>query len=256
MKKMPILFVGHGSPMNILEKNEWTKNWEEIGKKIPTPKSILVISAHWVANKTYVTTSKNLDTIYDFYSFPKELYELSYPAKGDIELANKVSSMFEDKVFFDDKRGLDHGAWCVLYHLFPKANIPVIQLSINSNFTPHESYEFGKKLQSLRDEGVLIIGSGDVVHNLALCNWNMQKRGFDWAITFDEFVEDSIKTRNHENIIHYEKAPEFSGKEFYTREHYEPLLYILGASREDDTVEVFNEGCDLGAVSMTSYMLY
>ncbi len=251
MKKMPVLFVGHGSPMNIIENNRFTVQWRAIADDIPKPKSILCISAHWYEEENIVSKSKYPETIHDFYGFPEVLYAIPYPAPGAPELAVRVSELLSEIVF--EQRGLDHGAWSVLNFMYPKADIPVCQLSLNAGLTPEQCYQAGKALQPLREEGVLIFGSGNIVHNLSILDWEMEK-GYPWADTFDEYVKTSVLARNHDNIIHYSKAGPSAKNAFKTREHYAPLLYVLGAAQEDEKIRIYNDERVLGAISMTSYL--
>lgn len=253
MNRMPVLFVGHGSPMNAIEDNIFTKEWERIGQEIPRPKSILCVSAHWYNKGTKVNDSLHPKTVYDMYGFPKALYEVKYPVNGDPELAHKTKRMVRHEVSIDNQWGIDHGTWSVLCRMYPEADIPVFQLSVDANADARVHYEIGQDLAVLRDEGVLIVGSGNVVHNLALVDWN-KEGGFDWAETFDRYIKDAILEKDFEKVIHYKTAGGSADKAFYTPEHYFPLLYVLGAAAEEDKVTVFNEACVMGALSMTSYL--
>lgn len=252
-KRMPVIFVGHGSPMNAIEDNLFTKTWEALGKRLPRPKAILAISAHWYTLGTLTSDEENPRTIYDMYGFPRALYELKYPVKGDAELTDAVTGLLGDMVVIDNGWGIDHGTWSVLCKMYPKADIPVVQLSVNSRAAAQEHYDLGKKLAALREEGYLIFGSGNIVHNLALISWDMQK-GFPWAQTFDDFIKNAILEGRHDDVVHYERAGESAKKAFYTPDHYFPLLYALGASDAVDQVEVFNDVCLMGSMSMTGYL--
>ncbi|MCX5775100.1 MAG: 4,5-DOPA dioxygenase extradiol [Firmicutes bacterium] len=224
MVKMPVCFVGHGSPMNAIEENEFTEGWKQVANAIPTPKAILMISAHWFTRGTYTTDVKKPKMIYDMYGFPSELYQVQYPCPGAPELAKKLLDLFGDKITIDNHWGLDHGAWSVLVHMYPKHDIPVVQLSIDGTLSMKDYYELGRQLRSMRDEGILIIGSGNVVHNLRQVDWDYQK-----------------------NPAGAYAVP--------TPDHYAPLLYILGAASEDDRIQVFNEKRTMGSLSMTSYLI-
>lgn len=251
MKKMPVLFIGHGSPMNIIENNRFTSQWRTIADDIPTPKAILCLSAHWYEAENIVSKSEHPETIHDFYGFPEVLYAIPYPAAGAPELAVRVSQLLPETVFAE--RGLDHGAWSVLNFMYPKADIPICQLSLNASLTPEECYQAGRTLQSLREEGVLILGSGNIVHNLSMADWEMEQ-GYPWADAFDDYIKTSVLTQNHDNVIHYSQAGSSAKNAFKTRDHYAPLLYVLGAAQEDKKVRVYNNERVLGAISMTSYL--
>jgi 4,5-DOPA dioxygenase extradiol len=251
MKKLPVIFVGHGSPMNAIEDNRFSRTWAETGQALPRPSGILVISAHWETNGVRVTASDKPETIHDFYGFPGELYEIEYPAPGSPELAEKVQQLLKpERSIADNDWGLDHGSWSVLCHMYKNADIPVIQLSLNRNKPPEFHYNLGKHLKSLRDQGILIIGSGNIVHNLRMMVW--QETAYDWAVKFDRQINHLIETGAHDRLIDYKKLPD-SGLAVPTNEHYLPLLYILGATESDDQVHTFNDVLTLGSVSMRSY---
>lgn len=251
--KMPVLFVGHGSPMNAIEDNEFTNTWEELGRSLIKPKAILAISAHWYTDGTRTFDTEDPKMIYDMYGFPRELYELKYPAKGSAELANKVKSKLGEHIAIDNHFGIDHGTWSVLCRMYPEADIPVVQLSVNHRENARAHFEMGKALKSIREEGFLILGSGNVVHNLSLLNWSMAG-GYPWAQEFDDYIKSKILAKNFEAVIDYHSAGSSAGKAFYTPDHYYPLLYILGASEMSDTVKVFNDKCLMGAMSMTGFL--
>lgn len=252
MSRMPVLFVGHGSPMNIIEKNRFTATWSTMAAAIPRPRSILCVSAHWFDRGLAVSGALQPETIHDFYGFPAELYDVQYPAPGAPELAERLVSTLPE-IRLDPARGPDHGAWSVLHFMYPKADIPVCQLSVNALFSPRQSYEVGQRLSFLRDEGVLILGSGDVVHNLALVNWEMED-GYDWADEFDAYIKAALIEGRPEEVIDYQKAGFAANRSFSYRDHYDPLLYALGAVASDDQVRVFNDERVMGALSMTSYI--
>jgi 4,5-DOPA dioxygenase extradiol len=239
--------------MNAIENNNFTEKWETIGKTIPKPKEILSISAHWYTKGTRTSNSYNPRIIYDFYGFPESLYQVSYPVKGSPSLSKKLTEIINDNIIIDNDWGIDHGTWSVLRRMFPDADIPVVQLSIDSNATFEKHFEYGQKLSKLRDSGVLIFCSGNVVHNLALLNWN-KSGGFPWAEEFDDYIKTNIENHELEKIINYENAGSCSKKAFYTPEHFIPLLYAAGSSDKNDTVEVFNDDCLMGSLSMTGYI--
>ena len=251
--KLPVLFVGHGSPMNAVEDNEFTNKWKALGRSLPRPKVILAVSAHWYTASTRTSDTREPRMIYDMYGFPKELYDVKYPVEGSPELAGKISDLLKEGVITDNRWGIDHGTWSVLCRMYPDADIPVVQLSIDFNSAPEAHFEIGKKLSQLRKEGVFIIGSGNVVHNLSLINWGMSG-GFDWAQEFDDYVKQNILNRNFEAVVNYGMAGKCAEKAFYTPDHFYPLLYVLGAVDKEDDIEVFNDSCIMGSMSMTGYL--
>jgi 4,5-DOPA dioxygenase extradiol len=250
--RMPVLFVGHGSPENALGPNEYNRNWKRLGEVLPKPALILAISAHWVVGDgTGVTAMEKPRTIHDFYGFPPELYQIHYPAPGSPEGAAMVSSAIgPGAVYADNEWGLDHGTWSVLCHMYPKADIPVVQLSLNYEHPAALHYERGKELAKLRDRGVLIIGSGNCVHNLMMLR--SDGKTWPWATQFDAFVRDRIKAGDHESLVRYESFAT-ARSAHPSSEHYLPLLYALGASG-NDPVQFFNEGMFAGSVSMRSVL--
>ena len=254
MPKMPVLFVGHGSPMNIVEKNRFTDSWREMAAMIPAPEAILCVSAHWYSQGLAISSTEHPETIHDFYGFPPELYELRYPAPGAPNLAALVAEKLPGLVRIDPERGLDHGAWSILHFIYPEADIPVCQLSVNASFSPLESYQVGQSLSFLRDEGVLILGSGDVVHNLNLVDWDMSG-GYDWADDFDSFIKESVVEGRHDRAVNYKQAGPAAERAFYSRDHYDPLLYVLGATAGGEAVRVLNDERIMGALSMTSFVI-
>lgn len=253
MKRMPVIFIGHGSPMNAIEENTFSIEWETLGDRLPRPAAILSVSAHWFTDGLKVTDSAAPNTIYDMYGFPDELYQIVYKAAGAPELAHLTKTLIKRNVAIDNSWGLDHGTWSLLHRIYPKADIPVFQLSVDRNATPEEHFQIGKDLRSLREQGVLIMGSGNVVHNLARISWNMDG-GYPWAEEFDAYIKTNILDKNFENVIHYKQAGASSQAAFTTLDHFAPLLTILGAVEEDDQVSVFNDSCVLGSLSMTSYL--
>ena len=253
--RMPALFIGHGSPMNTLELNRWTSGWRALGARLPRPRALLVVSAHWYIGATAVTAMAKPRTIHDFRGFPPELFAFQYDAPGAPDLAREVAEIAKPvPVALDEGQwGLDHGIWSVLAHLFPDADVPVVQLSIDATKPGSHHLALAARLAPLRDSGVMILASGNVVHNLGLVDWSMD-RGFDWADEFDNYIRDNILAGRHGNVVDYKSAGPAAKKAFFTPEHYYPLLYALGASDDKDQVSVWNNSCDLGAVSMTSYM--
>ena len=249
---MPAIFFGHGNPMNAIQTNTWTRAWGDIGACIARPKAILSISAHWYVPKTAVTAMSAPRTIHDFGGFPRELFQQQYPARGDPQLAKQIQTLLEPvDVALDLSWGLDHGTWSVLCHVFPQADVPVIQLSIDETKPAAFHYELGQQLRPLRDEGVLVIGSGDVVHNLHAYAWGRHPaEPYDWTLRFEAKARELIVTGNHEPLINYESLGKDALLSVPTPEHYLPLLYVLGASEKGERVAFPVEGIDGGSVSM------
>lgn len=251
--KMPVLFIGHGSPMNAIEANQFTEGWEKIASEIPRPKAILSISAHWYTDGTRITDSDQPRTVYDMYGFPHELYEVAYPAEGSPETARLTKGLIQKEVKIDNSWGCDHGTWSVLCRMYPKADIPVLQLSVDRFADAEAHFELGREIRALREKEVLIFGSGNVVHNLSRISWDMQG-GYPWAGEFDNYVKEKISQRKYGDVIHYQSAGQAAKLAFTAPDHYAPLLYVLGASSEDDRLTVFNDSCTMGSLSMTSYL--
>lgn len=252
-ERMPVLFAGHGSPMNAIENNRFSREWANLGTRFPKPKAILSISAHWVTDGCHVNNQENPKPVYDMYGFPQELYQLVYAPPGAPALANQVISLLGDRTKVDNHWGIDHGTWSVLNHLFPDADIPTMQLSIDANATMEDHFQTGQKLQSLREEGVLILGSGNVVHNLSLIDWE-NRGGEPWAVEFDLYIKQNILNHNFENVVDYHLAGDVSKPAFFTTEHYVPLLVALGSTLVEDPIYIFNDECVMGSISMTGYL--
>ena len=258
-EKMPVLFLGHGSPMNAIEENEFVSGFRKLGQKLPKPNAILCISAHWETKGTFVTAMQNPKTIHDFGGFPEALYQVSYPAPGSPLLAEETQKLItKTHVQFDHQWGLDHGCWSVVKHLYPNADIPIIQMSLDYNQSPQYHYDLASQLSSLRTKGILIIGSGNMVHNLGLVAWNKLNEpnyGFEWAIEANEKMKKFILEDNHRALIQYKDQ----GKEFAlaipTAEHYLPLLYTIGLKESSDKVSLFNDKLLGGSLTMTSVVI-
>ena len=255
-KWMPAFFVGHGSPMNGIEDNEFSRYWSSMVQDFPTPKAVLVISAHWYTRSTQITAMDYPQTIHDFGGFPEELYKVQYPAPGDPLLARETASMITSThVGLDHEWGLDHGTWSIVRHMYPLANIPVLQLSIDYTKEPAYHYALAKEIFSLRKKGVLIIGSGNMVHNLRMVQFdklNGPAFGFDWAIQMNNTFKDLITAGLHDKLIHYEKIGREAMLSIPTPEHYLPLIYILGLSKKDEPIHFFNDKAIGGSLTMTS----
>ncbi len=251
--RMPALFLGHGSPMNALELNEFSLGWRKIGAQLPAPSAILCISAHWETRGTFVTAMERPKTIHDFGGFPKALYEVEYPAPGSPELASEAALVVTStEVKPDETWGLDHGAWSVIKHLYPKADIPVVQLSLDYRLSPKQHYELARELSALRNKGILIVGSGNIVHNLRLIDWNKPDSGFDWANEADATIRKWIADRNHQALTTYNTGGRALGLSVPTPEHFLPLLYILGLQENNEEALIFNNKTIMGSISMTS----
>jgi 4,5-DOPA dioxygenase extradiol len=252
--KMPAIFFGHGNPMNALYRNPWTESWAALGRSIPRPKAILCVSAHWYVPAVGVTAMERPRTIHDFGGFPRELFEVEYPAQGSPELAARVADLLGGDIVLDTVRwGLDHGTWSVLGHVFPDADVPVVQLSIDETQPAAWHYELAKQLAPLRDEGVLVIGSGNLVHNLHTYAWGKQDaEPFDWAVRFENRARELMLSGDHEPLINYELMGKDALLSAPTPDHYLPLVYILALQREVDAVTFPVEGFDGGSISMLS----
>ena len=255
-EKMPVLFIGHGSPMNAIEDNIFSKRWQQMGKEIPTPKAVVVVSAHWLTKGTMVTAMPNPKTIHDFGGFPQALFDVQYPAPGSPELATEIQKLITNPaVELDHDWGLDHGTWSVVKHMYPDADIPVLQLSIDYYKPAAYHYELAKQLLSLRKKGVLIIGSGNMVHNLRMVAWDKLSEpeyGFDWALEMNDIFKNKISNGFHKELIQYEKLHKAATLAIPTPDHYYPLLYILALQTDNDKVEFFNDKAVGGSLTMTS----
>jgi 4,5-DOPA dioxygenase extradiol len=252
--KMPVLFLGHGSPMNAIEKNEFTEGWRNAGKDIPTPAAVLCVSAHWETRGTFVTAMEKPQTIHDFGGFPEDLYNVQYPAPGNPALAKEIKNLIVTvQVGLDEKWGLDHGCWSVIKHLYPNADIPVIQISLDYNLNAQQHYDLAKELTILRNKGILIVGSGNMVHNLRMVDWDKlnDDYGYDWALEASENMKRYILNGDYKQLINYRSQ----GREFDlaipTPEHYLPLLYALALKEDNEEVNLFNDKPVGGSLTMT-----
>ncbi|MDB5202985.1 MAG: dioxygenase [Ferruginibacter sp.] len=253
---MPVLFIGHGSPMNGIEDNLFSQRWKKMAQEIPQPAAVLVVSAHWMSKGTRITAMDFPKTIHDFGGFPKELFDVQYNAPGDPLLAKETAALFTTtKVELDHDWGLDHGTWTVVRHMYPDAHIPVLQLSIDYTKDPQYHYDLAKELYQLRKKGVLIIGSGNMVHNLRMVAWDKMDEpgfGFDWALQMNEQFKNLISSGDHQSLIHYESLGKPALLAIPTVEHYLPLLYSLGVKEKNEPVRFFNDQAVAGSLTMTS----
>ena len=255
MGRMPSIFVGHGSPMNAIDDNEFSRTWAELGRSIGRPEAILCISAHWYVPSLQVTYGERLRTIHDFNGFPKALSEVAYPAPGSTSFSKKVKELLSKAgASLDTSWGLDHGTWAVLRHMFPDANIPVAQLSLDLTKPPMWHMELAAKIRPLRDEGTLILGSGNIVHNLQLADWQ-NPSGFGWAVDFDMIVKKAIEEGRYADLARPEKMGESYRMAVPTNEHYLPMFYALGASKPGERLQHFNEKVVMGSISMRGFRL-
>ena len=255
-EKMPVLFLGHGSPMNAIEENQFVTGFRNVAKTLPKPNAILCVSAHWFTNGTKVTAMEMPETIHDFGGFPQELFNVQYPAKGSPELAQITHELLlPTPVELDHEWGLDHGAWSVIKHLYPNADIPIIQLSIDYTKSAQYHFELAQKLQALRNKGILIIGSGNIVHNLRLvdfANFDRDNYGYDWAIEARETVNNYLIDGNYQPLIEYEKQSTAVQMAIPSPDHYLPLIYTLGLQQKGESISLFNDKLVAGSLSMTS----
>lgn len=253
---MPVLFIGHGSPMNGIEDNEFSRRWTAMAKEIPTPAAVLVVSAHWLSKGTMITAMDFPKTIHDFGGFPRALFEVQYKAPGNAVLARETASMVHStQIGLDHDWGLDHGTWTVVRHMYPDAKIPVLQLSIDYTKPPQYHYELAKELFELRKKGVLIIGSGNMVHNLRMVAWDKMNEpgyGYDWALQMNDQFKQLISANDHRSLIHYDKLGSEAMLAIPTPEHYLPLLYTLGLKGGRDEIKFFNDKAVAGSLTMTS----
>ena len=253
--KMPVLFVGHGSPMNAIEENEFTLYWKKLAAEIEKPKAVLCVSAHWLTRGTFVTAMNHPKTIHDFGGFPQALFDVNYPAPGNPELAEETAKLITStSVGLDHEWGLDHGTWSIVKNMYPNAEIPVLQLSIDYSQPAQYHYDLAKQLGALRKKGVLIIGSGNMVHNLGMVAWDKlnESFGFDWAIEMNSIFKKKIEENDHTALIQYEKLSSAAKLAVPTPDHYYPLIYTLGLKEEKDSISFFNDKPVAGSLTMTS----
>lgn len=247
-KPMPVVFIGHGSPLNAIEDNPFSRSLVRLAHDLPRPRAILVVSAHWLTQGTRVTAEPHPKTIHDFGGFPHELYEIRYPAPGDPELAGEIAALAGADA--DESWGFDHASWAVVRHMYPDADVPMLELSLDAFATPAQHFEMGRRLAPLRDRGVLVVGSGNVVHNLMAVRWEGDAEPYPWAVEFDAWVRERLLAGDDAALIGFESLGRTAQLAHPTSEHYLPLLYAAALRREGETVSFFHEGIDLGSVSM------
>lgn len=254
---MPIIFIGHGNPMYAISDNPFRQAWIDLGKVIPKPKAILCISAHWVSKGTYISSGESLKTIHDFYGFPQELNQANYDVNGNPQLADAiVKSLSSYDIYKDDQRGIDHGAWSVLANMFPQKDIPVIQLSLDLSKPNSYHLQLASSLKYLREHGVLIIGSGNIVHNLHEIKWENNSAPYHWAIDFDQFVENALQNNDINALIDFSDFEKVAKKAHPTIEHYLPLIYVLANRDENDKLLFFNNTIENSSISMKSVIFW
>ncbi len=256
MSRLPALFLGHGNPMNVLDpSNRFNVGIRTVGANLPKPKAILMISAHWYSPALQVSSAQQPEMIYDFYGFPPELSQVRYDASGSPELAQQITELLaEDGIIANDTRGFDHGTWAVLKYLFPKADVPVVQLSLKRGQSTAWHIRLAQKLNVLREQGVLMVGSGNIVHNLREVQFHAKGMGYDWATSFRQDINQAIMQRDLDTLANYANVP-YAELAVPTEEHYLPLLYIMAMAKDDDSIELFNDEMDMGSVSMTSVLI-
>lgn len=255
--RMPAFFIGHGSPMNGIEDNAFSRSWADLGRSLPEPSAVLCVSAHWLTDGTHVTAMEQPRTIHDFYGFPQALFNVRYPAPGSPALAKETAAAItRTNVSLDHEWGLDHGTWSVVRQMYPEAKIPVLQLSIDYGKPAAYHYELAKELGSLRSKGVLIIGSGNMVHNLRMLNWRQPEGGFDWAEDMNTIFKSLIEKGQHDKLIDYTNLGASAKLAIPTPDHYFPLIYALGLRQASDSVAFFNDSLSMGSVSMTSVKIF
>ena len=253
--KMPVLFIGHGSPMNIIADNTYTRSIQDLGRTLPRPAAVLVISAHWQTRGSFVTAAANPPTIYDFFGFPPALYRVKYETAGSPSIAERVRQVSQNRILPDGTRGIDHAAWAVLKHMYPAADIPVLEMSLDVNLSPTEHYALGRKLEPLRQEGVLIMGSGNLVHNLSRINFDsMYGEQYDWAQRFDNLMAELLQKRQHDLLIEYEALPD-NRLAIPTDEHYLPMLYAAALQGAEEALRFSCADIQNGSISMRSFVI-
>jgi 4,5-DOPA dioxygenase extradiol len=253
--KYPALFIGHGSPMNIVADNPFTRDIKRLGETLPLPEAILVISAHWLTHGTFVTSGEHPEQIYDFYGFPQNLYKIRYQAPGSMFVARKIiDTAGDDIIHADSERGIDHAAWSILKHIYPEQNIPVLELSLDADMVPFYHFQLGKKISGLRRNGILVIGSGNIIHNLSEIDFRDQAAPFKWATEFDSLIKSTIEAKDFQRLIEYKSLGPLSERAIPFNDHYLPMLYILGMIEQDEKIVFINDTIQNGSISMRSFI--
>ena len=254
--RQPAIFAGHGSPMYAIEPNRYTAAWSALGKTLKRPDAILVISAHWVTRGTWVTAMAKPNTIHDFGGFPQALFEIQYPAPGSPALADRVQELLKVPVVLEENEwGIDHGAWSVLKYMYPDADVPVVQLSLDGSMSAREHYELAKQLSPLRDENILILSSGNVVHNLRTIHWQEDAEPYPWATKFNDFFVSEIRANHHDDLIDWEHYGDAAHLSIPTAEHYWPALYTLALQQEGEQAKVYTDGIEMSSISMLGFSI-
>lgn len=259
-EKMPVLFIGHGSPINVISDNDFTRSLTNLGKTLPKPRAILVVSAHWLTDGTYITCMNEPETIHDFYGFPEEMYKISYPSPGAPDCA-KFLAQSQDNVNCSTQWGLDHASWAVLKHMYPQANIPVFEMSLDYTFNDRNPkpvryhYDLALKLMSLREKGILIMGSGNLAHNLGMADYDMHAEPYDWAVEFDQKVKFNLLNGNVDNLINFENIGPSASYAVPTLDHYLPMIYAVALREENEPVTFTYEGFQNGSISMRCFQI-
>jgi 4,5-DOPA dioxygenase extradiol len=255
-QRQPVVFAGHGSPMYAIEPNRYTAAWEKLGKSLKRPDAILVISAHWVTRGVWVTAMPKPKTIHDFGGFPQALFEIQYPAPGSPALAQRVQDLLNVPVTLEENEwGLDHGAWSILKYLYPDADVPVVQLSLDGSMSAREHYELAKQLQPLRDENILILSSGNIVHNLRTIHWQEGAQAYPWANQFNEFFISEMRANHHETLIDWELVGDAAHLSIPTPEHYWPALYTLALQAKGEEAKILVDGMEMSSIGMLSFIV-
>ena len=259
-EKMPVLFIGHGSPINVISENDFTKSLVKLGQNLPKPRAIMVVSAHWLTNGTYITCMNKPETIHDFYGFPEEMYKISYPSPGAPDCA-KFLAQSQDNVNCSTQWGLDHASWAVLKHMYPQADIPVFEMSLDYSFSDKNPkpvqyhYNLASKLKGLREKGVLIMGSGNIVHNLRMADYDMQAEPYDWAVEFDQKMKSNLLNGNVKDLINFENMGPSASYAVPTLDHYLPMIYAVAQREGNEPVNFIYEGFQNGSISMRCFQI-
>lgn len=254
-KNFPALFIGHGSPMNLLADNAFTKDMINLGSSLPLPAAIAVVSAHWLTNGSFVTSAKNPEQIYDFYGFPRPLYDYRYQAPGSPEIAGLISAITgHNTIMMDKKRGIDHAAWTILKHMYPEQDIPVLEISLDIGREPQYHFDLGKKLAGLREKDILMIGSGNMIHNLSDIDLNNNADPFKWAAEFDLIIKAALEKKDSELLINFHKLGPDAWRAIPFNDHYLPMLYVLGMMGDNENIRFIHESIQNGSISMRSFI--